>query len=56
MTGRNISVSASVQGRIGWLNYADISGFYFMEGDSDYEPDSALVEFLKAGKPPIYIG
>lgn len=38
------------------LSNIDISGFYFMEGDSDYEPDSALVEFLNAGKPPVYIG
>lgn len=27
-----------------------------MKAASDYKPDDALVEFLKAGPPPIYIG
>ncbi|OCF77518.1 hypothetical protein I204_01506 [Kwoniella mangroviensis CBS 8886] len=41
-----------------WKNHIviDISGFYFLEGDKDYQPDQELKQFLEAGKPPIYIG
>lgn len=35
---------------------ADISGFYFYEADSDFEPDADLSAFLEAGEPPIYVG
>lgn len=35
---------------------ADISGFYFLEGDSDFKPEAELENFLKKGDPPIYIG
>lgn len=34
----------------------DISGFYFYEADSDFEPDADLAAFLKAGEAPIYVG
>jgi hypothetical protein len=35
---------------------SDVSGFYFLEGDSEYKPDEDLATFLKGGEPPIYIG
>jgi hypothetical protein len=34
----------------------EISGFYFMEADTDFKPEQELVEFLKGGEAPIYIG
>ncbi|ORY31586.1 glycosyltransferase family 1 protein [Naematelia encephala] len=39
-----------------WKEHIDISGFYFMEGESDFKADKELVDFLAAGPPPIYIG
>ncbi|WRT69975.1 uncharacterized protein IL334_006966 [Kwoniella shivajii] len=39
-----------------WKEHIDISGFYFMEGDTDFAPDKELKEFLEAGEPPVYIG
>lgn len=37
-------------------DHTDISGFYFLEGSTGFEPDKDLAEFLKKGEPPIYIG
>jgi len=34
----------------------DISGFYFLEADTDFEPDADLKKFLEKGDAPIYIG
>lgn len=34
----------------------DVVGFYFLDLASGYQPPDDLVEFLDAGKPPIYIG
>ena len=35
---------------------ADISGFYFLDAESEFKPDHALVQFLEKGPAPIYIG
>lgn len=35
---------------------SEISGFYFMEADTDFKPEQELVDFLKGGEAPIYIG
>lgn len=35
---------------------AEISGFYFLEAETDFKPQQELVDFLKAGEAPIYIG
>jgi sterol 3beta-glucosyltransferase len=35
---------------------ADISGFYFFQDAGSYTPPEDLAEFLKSGKPPVYIG
>jgi sterol 3beta-glucosyltransferase len=32
------------------------TGFWFLEEGTDWQPDNALTEFLKAGDKPIYIG
>ncbi|WVQ94968.1 hypothetical protein IAU59_002059 [Kwoniella sp. CBS 9459] len=39
-----------------WKEHIDISGFYFLSGDVDFEPEPDLKSFLAAGDPPIYIG
>jgi len=42
--------------RIALANKLDISGFYFFQDAKSYTPPDDLAEFLKSGKPPIYIG
>jgi sterol 3beta-glucosyltransferase len=39
-----------------WKRHIDVSGFYFLEDQKEFMPDGGLVEFLKGGKPPVYIG
>ncbi|KAL7410756.1 hypothetical protein BDY24DRAFT_398395 [Mrakia frigida] len=39
-----------------WKNNTDISGFYFLDLATGYEPPADLAAFLEAGPPPIYIG
>ncbi|TPX54732.1 undecaprenyldiphospho-muramoylpentapeptide beta-N-acetylglucosaminyltransferase [Powellomyces hirtus] len=41
---------------IDWGDHIDISGFYFLDLATSYSPPAALLEFLKAGPAPIYIG
>jgi len=38
-----------------WPAHIDVCGFFFRD-PPPYEPPTAIVEFLKAGSPPIYIG
>ncbi|OCF44519.1 hypothetical protein I317_01591 [Kwoniella heveanensis CBS 569] len=39
-----------------WKENIDISGFYFYETNSNYEPDPNLLAFLKDGPSPFCIG
>ena len=39
-----------------WPAYIDISGFFFLDLATNYQPPEDLVQFLQAGDPPIYIG
>jgi sterol 3beta-glucosyltransferase len=39
-----------------WRNTTDISGFYFLDGSTGYQPPAELDAFLRAGEAPIYIG
>ena len=39
-----------------WPEYINVSGFFFLDLATNYQPAEALVRFLKAGPPPIYIG
>ncbi|CAE6464930.1 unnamed protein product, partial [Rhizoctonia solani] len=39
-----------------WMSHIDVVGFYFLDLASDYSPPENLVEFLKSGEPPVYIG
>ena len=35
---------------------ADITGFLFLDGETEFTPSQELENFLKDGEPPIYIG
>ena len=39
-----------------WAAYIHVSGFFFLDLATNYKPPEALVDFLRAGSPPIYIG
>ena len=39
-----------------WGPEIDIAGFVFLDLASSFKPPEALVEFLDAGEPPVYIG
>ncbi len=39
-----------------WPDSAIASGYWFLKAKSDWSPPAELVDFLKAGPPPIYIG
>jgi hypothetical protein len=35
---------------------SEISGFYFLEAESNFKPEQELLDFLSKGDAPIYIG
>lgn len=35
---------------------SDVTGFYFLDLATTYQPPPELVAFLAAGEPPVYIG
>ncbi|KIM49654.1 glycosyltransferase family 1 protein [Hebeloma cylindrosporum] len=39
-----------------WKNNIDVTGFYFLDLASTYQPPPELAAFLAAGEPPVYIG
>ncbi|CAF3903248.1 unnamed protein product, partial [Rotaria sp. Silwood1] len=39
-----------------WPPHIDISGFFFLDLATNYEPPEDLIQFLESGDPPIYIG
>ncbi|CAF2686388.1 unnamed protein product [Rotaria sp. Silwood2] len=39
-----------------WPEYINVSGFFFLDLAKNYQPPENLIQFLKAGDPPIYIG
>lgn len=38
-----------------WHN-THVTGYWFLESEPDWTPPAALVDFLQAGPPPVYIG
>jgi sterol 3beta-glucosyltransferase len=38
-----------------WQN-TEVTGYWFLDAAPDWTPPSSLIEFLAAGKPPVYIG
>jgi UDP:flavonoid glycosyltransferase YjiC (YdhE family) len=39
-----------------WGDWIHVSGYWFLDHPKDWQPPTGLVNFIKAGKPPIYIG
>jgi len=39
-----------------WDNTIHITGYWFLDPAPDWTPPSALMEFLQAGSPPVYVG
>jgi sterol 3beta-glucosyltransferase len=51
------SFSAHVVARpADWPVTAQITGYWFLGGTSDWSPPRRLAEFIDAGEPPVYIG
>ncbi|MBT3256218.1 MAG: glycosyltransferase family 1 protein [Deltaproteobacteria bacterium] len=39
-----------------WPETTVVTGYWFLNGDENWAPSRALVDFLAAGSPPVYIG
>ena len=39
-----------------WPETTVVTGYWFLDGDENWEPSRELVDFLAAGSPPVYIG
>jgi UDP:flavonoid glycosyltransferase YjiC (YdhE family) len=39
-----------------WGDWIHVAGYWFLDRPGDWQPPAALVDFIKAGKPPVYIG
>ena len=39
-----------------WGDHIHITGYWFLNTDSNWQPPSDLVDFIAAGPPPIYLG
>ncbi len=39
-----------------WIGNTHITGYWFLEEADDWQPPTALVDFLRSGAPPVYIG
>ncbi len=39
-----------------WPPWIHVTGYWFLDRPSDWKPPEELVDFLKSGTPPVYIG
>lgn len=39
-----------------WPNWAEVTGFWFLDRDEDWRPPEDLQRFIEAGPPPLYVG
>lgn len=39
-----------------WGDHLHVTGYWFLEPQSDYEPPQELIDFIAAGSPPVYVG
>ena len=39
-----------------WTEQLHVTGYWFLDSPLDFSPPPELVDFLEAGKPPVYIG
>ena len=39
-----------------WDESSVVTGYFFLDAPSDWQPEPALVRFLQEGPPPVYVG
>lgn len=39
-----------------WPQNVHITGYWFQDGHTDWQPPDELADFLRRGKPPVYVG
>jgi len=39
-----------------WGDWIDVTGYWILEPRADWQPPAALVDFLRTGPPPVYVG
>jgi sterol 3beta-glucosyltransferase len=39
-----------------WSEWTQVTGYWFLNCPSDWQPPKELVDFLESGSPPVYIG
>ncbi|MHB0935452.1 MAG: glycosyltransferase [Armatimonadota bacterium] len=39
-----------------WPPHLHVTGYWFLDGPVDWQPSAALLDFLAAGPPPVYVG
>jgi sterol 3beta-glucosyltransferase len=39
-----------------WPEHVHITGYWFLEDEAGWQPPQDLLDFLKGGKPPVYVG
>ncbi len=39
-----------------WGEYAHVTGYWFLDRPTDWQPPAELEQFLQAGAPPVYVG
>jgi len=39
-----------------WGEHVHMTGYWFLDDPPDWQPPARLVEFLDAGRPPVYVG
>jgi UDP:flavonoid glycosyltransferase YjiC (YdhE family) len=39
-----------------WMPWQYVTGYWFLDAPADWQPPAALMQFLEAGPPPVYIG
>jgi UDP:flavonoid glycosyltransferase YjiC (YdhE family) len=39
-----------------WPAYCYVTGYWFLDKEQDWQPDASLLDFLRAGSPPVNIG
>jgi sterol 3beta-glucosyltransferase len=40
----------------GWGEWAEVTGYWFLDGSLDPDPPNGLAEFIATGTPPVYVG
>ncbi len=39
-----------------WSEHVISAGYWFLDEEADWKPPADLLDFIKAGKPPVYVG